>query len=139
MIIKSVTLPLPLAEAFALFTEKIDDWWPADRRHAADAASRIMLLESGRFYERTGNLREVELGKVRVWDCPNRLLLDFFVATGPDRPTEVEITFTAQPGGTQVTVLHRPKPESEELWAGRARRYDRSWDAVLAALAMTAR
>ena len=41
--------------AFRLFTEKVDEWWPPERRHSDDPASRIFLLESGRFYERTGD------------------------------------------------------------------------------------
>ena len=138
MMVKSVVLPLSPAAAFELFTRKIGQWWPADRRHTQDPTSEIFLLESGRFYERARDGREVELGHVRSWDLPNRILLDFFIATGPDRPTEVEIAFTAREGGTQVTVVHRPKPASEALWTERAPRYERSWDVVLAALSLAA-
>lgn len=138
MIVKSVVLPLAPAAAFELFTQKIGEWWPADRRHTQDPTSEIFLLESGRFYERARDGREVELGCVRSWDLPNRILLDFFIATGPEKPTEVEITFAAQEGGTQVSVMHRPKPASEALWTERAPRYERSWDAVLAALSLAA-
>ena len=95
-------------------------------------------MPSGRFYERARDGREVELGRVRSWDRPNRILLDFFIATGPERPTEVEIAFAARDGGTRVTVTHRPKPESEALWVERAPRYAQSWDVVLAALARAA-
>jgi hypothetical protein len=93
MMVKSVVLPLAPPVAFALFTQKIGHWWPADRRHTGDPASEIFLLQSGRFYERAGDGREVELGCVRFWEFPNRILLDFFIATGADKPTEVEITF----------------------------------------------
>jgi hypothetical protein len=138
MMAKSVVLPLAPVAAFELFTQKIGEWWPADRRHTQDPTSEIFLLESGRFYERARDGREVELGYVRSWDFPNRILLDFFVATGPEKPTEVEIAFAAQGDGTQVTVMHRPKPASEALWTERAPRYERSWDAVLAALSLAA-
>jgi hypothetical protein len=138
MIVKSVVLPLPSTAAFQLFTQKISAWWPADRRHSQDPASEIFLLESGRFYERARDGREVELGHVRSWDFPNRILLDFFIATGPEQPTEVEITFAALGQSTQVTVMHGPKPSSEVLWTQRAPRYEQSWDAVLAALCRAA-
>ena len=82
--------------AFALFTEKIGEWWPPDRRHTEDPASEIFILESGRFYERARDGHEVELGCVRSWELPRRILLDFFIATGPENPTEVEITFAAE-------------------------------------------
>jgi hypothetical protein len=138
MMVKSVTLPLPPLEAFQLFTRQISQWWPTDRRHTDDTMSEILLLQDGRFYERARDGREVELGRVRSWEPPSRILLDFFIATGPDRPTEVEITFAAQESGTRVTVTHRPKPESEALWEPRAPRYALSWDAVLAALSQAA-
>ncbi len=138
MIVKSVMLPLPPPAAFELFTRKIGEWWPPDRRHTQDPTSEIFLLQSGRFYERAQDGQEVELGHVRSWERPSRILFDFFIATGPEKPTEVEITFAADEGGTRVTVTHRPKPSSEALWTERAPRYTRSWDVVLAALSQAA-
>jgi hypothetical protein len=138
MMVKSVTLPLAPKAAFELFTRRIDEWWPADRRHSQDPGSEIFLLESGRFYERARDGREVELGAVRRWDPPNLIVLDFFIATGPEKPTEVEIAFAPRGTGAEVTVVHRPKPSSEALWTERAPRYARSWDVVLAALSQAA-
>jgi hypothetical protein len=138
MMVKSVLLPLAPVAAFHLFTEQIGAWWPEERRHTEDPASEIFLLASGRFFERARDGREVELGQVRSWDRPNRIVLDFFIATGPEQPTEVEIAFAAERGGTQVTVTHRPKPASAALWGERAPRYARSWDLVLAALSRAA-
>ena len=138
MMVKSVTLPLAPAAAFALFTTKIGVWWPPSRRHSQDPMSEIFLLESGRFFERARDGREVELGAVKSWDVPHRILLDFFIATGPERPTEVEIAFVTRGDGTEVTVTHRPTPASAALWAERAPRYGRSWDVVLAALSEAA-
>jgi uncharacterized protein YndB with AHSA1/START domain len=69
-----------------------------------------------------------------VWDPPQRLLLDWYPGTDIDHPTEVEIRFVPEYGGTRVTVEHRPLPVSAPLWKDRAPRYDKSWDLVLAAL-----
>ncbi len=134
MIEKSVLLPLAPKAAFDLFTRRIGEWWPPDRRHSRDPESEIFLLESGRFFERDREGREVELGYVRDWRFAERILIDFFIATGPERPTEVEIIFSAQGEGTRVVVTHRPKPSSEELWTQYATRYAESWDVVLSAL-----
>jgi len=138
MMFKSVHLPLAPAAAFDLVTRRIDEWWPPERRHANDPGSQIFLLASGRFYERARDGREVELGYVRSWDAPRRIVLDFFIATGPERPTEVEIAFEARGAGTEVTVVHRTKPSSEALWSDRAPRYAGAWDDVLAALSIAA-
>jgi Activator of Hsp90 ATPase homolog 1-like protein len=133
MIRKSVVLPLAPAAAFELFTRRIDEWWPADRRHFQNRPSQIFMLRSGRFYERTRDGREVELGRVRAWDFPRQILLDFFVATGPENPTQVEITFSALDGSTEVTVTHWPTPGNADAWEATALRYSQSWDAVLTA------
>lgn len=138
MIEKSVILPLEVADAFDLFTEKISLWWPAERRHTQDSGSQIFLLASGRFYERSGDGRETELGHVRSWIRPRLILLDFFVATGPERPTEVEIVFSPHRDGAKVNVTHRPKPSSEAIWSERAPVYTRAWEDVLASLVSAA-
>lgn len=138
MITRSVFLACPPGEAFRLFTERAGAWWPVDRRHTGDPRSEILLVPEGRFWERGGDGREVDLGWVRAWDPPGRLVLDFFVGTDAQHPTEVTVTFTREEGGTRVTVEHRPTPLSEELWARRSPAFDRSWELVLAALAVAA-
>ncbi len=79
--------------------------------------------------------REIELGRVLAWEPPHRLALDFYMGTSVAQPTALEVTFTSENDGTRVTVRHRAKPESENLWTLRAPVFERSWEAVLAALA----
>lgn len=134
MIINSVLLDMDLQRAFALVTCRVSEWWPEDLRHTGDRNSSIFLLASGRFYERAGDGREIDLGKVTLWNKPHVLVLDFYVATGPDHPTEVEIRFEAEEAATRVTVIHRPKPDSMQLWNERSPRYATSWSIVLASL-----
>ncbi len=134
MIVNSVLLHLDVPAAFALFTKRIGEWWPANRRHTRDPGSAILLLASGRFFERANDGQEVELGKVTTWAEPHRILLDFYIATGPDHPTEVEIRFEREGAGTRVTVTHRSKPQSAHLWEERSPKYAASWQNVLEAL-----
>lgn len=138
MITRSVLLPVSASEAFALFTERAGDWWPEGRRHTGDPRSAIRFASDGRFFERGGDGREVDLGKVRVWQPPGLLVLDFYMGTDAAHPTEVTVTFVAEGSGTRVTVEHRPTPASEELWNKRSPMFDRSWELVLAALAVAA-
>lgn len=133
MIERSVHLSVPPERAFELWTGEISHWWPADRRHTKDEGSAIFLLESGRFFERSRDGREVELGRVRVWKRPERLEFDFYPGTDPDHPTQVAVTFTPEGAGTRVTVHHRPTDASRDLWDARAPRYVESWTLVLAA------
>jgi len=134
MIHKSVWLGCTPGRAFALFTGEISDWWPADRRHIRDGDSEIFLLQSGRFFERGGDGKEIDLGRVLSWEAPDRLLLAYYVGNDTQHPTEVEIRFVPDGEGTRVTVDHRTLPGCEELWSRREPILDRSWDSVLAAL-----
>ena len=123
-----------------LFTEQVSEWWPPERRHTADPQSELFLLASGRFYERARDGREVELGRVRAWEPPSRLLLDFYPGTDAEHPTEVEVCFTPELGSksTRVTVSHRATAKSESLFRERAARFLASWDLVLPSLAKLA-
>jgi hypothetical protein len=135
---KSVALACAPERAFELFTRHAGEWWPAERRHTKDPTSAITILETGRFYERSSAGQEVELGRVRVWDPPWRLVLDWYPGTDSDHPTEVTVTFEPVGPGTRMTLEHRPTASSEDLWNQRAPRYDASWELVLAALSARA-
>jgi hypothetical protein len=131
---RSVLLACPPERAFVLFTEHASAWWPPDRRHLGDPASVIRIEAAGRFFERATDGREVELGRVRAFEAPRRLLLDFYVATGPEHPTEVEVLFASEGEGTRVTVEHRATAASAALFPARAPAYSRSWALLLEGL-----
>lgn len=142
MIEKSVVLECPPARSFELFTREISAWWPPERRHTNDAQSELFLLESGRFYERARDGREVELGRVVAWEAPTRLVLEWYPGTDAEHPTEVEVKFIALVGDTTRTLVeieHRPTDASRELFESRAPRYEASWELVFAALSRAAR
>ena len=69
-----------------------------------------------------------------VWEPARRLILDFYPGTDDEHPTEVVVRFSEESGGTRVVVEHSPKPESADLWATGAPKFERSWTLVLAAL-----
>lgn len=135
MIDKSVVLPCGPERAFAIFTAEISRWWPTERRHTDDPASRITLDEAGPFFEEAADGTTVPLGRVRAWEPPARLLLDFYPGTGPDHPTEVEVAFEPEAGGTRVRIRHRPTAASAGIFDERAGSFVRSWDLVLPSLA----
>jgi uncharacterized protein YndB with AHSA1/START domain len=135
MITKTAVLPCSIERAFELFTEHASEWWPPERRHTRDPASEIRMLASGRFWERDTHGREVELGRVRTWQPPSRLVLDWYPGTDVDHPTQVVVSFAAEGASTRITIEHRPLPASDDLWGDRVSRYVASWDLVLAALA----
>ncbi|HET6171550.1 MAG TPA: SRPBCC domain-containing protein [Gaiellales bacterium] len=138
MIRKSAYLVCPPAKAFSLFTERASDWWPKTLRHTGDPQSQIRMLQEGRFWERASDGHEVELGRVLVWEPASRLVLDFYPGTDEQHPTEVVVHFATEDGGTRVVLEHGPKPESAELWATGAPRFERAWTLLMPALEQAA-
>ena len=134
MIRKTAYLQCQPDRAFAIFTERASEWWPSAVRHTPDPRSEIRMLAEGRFWERAADGHEVELGRVVVWEPPQRIVLDFYPGTDERHPTEVVVSFSEENGGTRVVVEHSPKPESRELWTTRAPTFERSWMQVMAAL-----
>jgi uncharacterized protein YndB with AHSA1/START domain len=135
MITKTVQMACDPMRAFAIFTEQASAWWPPARRHTGDPNSAIAMLATGRFYERAGDGREVELGVVREWQPGERLVLDFYPGSDADHPTHVTVRFEPNADGTRVTIEHRPLPASEAIWKQRAAKFEQSWELLLPALA----
>jgi hypothetical protein len=131
---KSAHLACTPEQAFSLFTERASAWWPTALRHTADPCSEIRMIAGGRFWERATDGHEVELGRVIAWEPARRLILDFYPGTDEQHPTEVVIRFAEENGGTRIVVEHSPKPESADLWATGAPRFEQAWTLVLEAL-----
>jgi len=129
---KSRYLPCAPQRAFDLLTEEAGACWPPDRRHTKDPLSTIRMEPTGRFFERGTDGTEVELGVVRVYSPPHRLVLDWYPGTGPEMPTQVEIVLSPAGEGTRVVLTHGPGPLSLGVYPKRASAYDRSWELVFA-------
>jgi uncharacterized protein YndB with AHSA1/START domain len=102
------------ATAFATFTEDLDLWWRKGPRYRPLAHPQgVMRLEpgvGGRLLEEygPGAGERCELGRVRVWDPPARLVLLWRDRSfAPGEETEVEVRFAARDGGTFVELEHR--------------------------------
>ncbi len=138
---ESVRVDLPPDEAFRLFTEGINEWWPLDEgyTHGGDRAREIFLepVEGGRFYERFADGDELQVGTVTECLPPDRIL---FTWRSPDwlAETEVEVRFVPLDGGTAVQLEHRGferlGPDGQAI----ARRYGGGWPRVVQAYATRA-
>jgi uncharacterized protein YndB with AHSA1/START domain len=133
---ESVRVDLPPEEAFRLFTQGINQWWPLEEGYSygGDRAREIFLepTEGGRFYERFVDGDELQVGTVRVCSPPDRIL---FTWKSPDwqAKTEVDVRFVAEDLGTTVQLEHsgfeRLGPDGESI----ARRWGRGWPRVIQA------
>ncbi|WP_296596831.1 SRPBCC domain-containing protein [Phenylobacterium sp.] len=120
--------------AFAVFTQEIGDWWrPSGLFQTTPRAPGRLAFEGGRLIETLANGKVFEIGKVLVWEPPERLVFAWRQATFPaDLKTEVEVRFEAVGDETRVSVEHRG---FHNVPAGSAARHGFPDRALLARLA----
>lgn len=126
---QSITVPRPIARAFALFTAEMGSWWPAANTFA-NAAFVTVVVEprpGGRWFERTTDGTETAWGRVLVWDPPHRVVLTWQITPegqpepDPAKASEVEVRFVATgPDTTRVELTHsafeRHGEEGGAIW-----------------------
>jgi hypothetical protein len=137
-----VTEPLSLSfavacsaeHAFAIWTERIGSWWPADHTVSGERGLDVVLEPGigGRIYERTRAGEEHEWGEVTVWEPPARLGYLWHLRRDRNHATEVEVRFTALgEAATRVEIEHRGWERlghSAEDWRERNRQ---GWQGLL--------
>ena len=100
------------ARAFAAFVGEIGQWWRPNGlfQTTPRAPGRLAFEagEGGRLTETLANGRVFEIGRIRAWEPPSRLVFSYRQANFPvDLETEVEVTFEAFGEETRVSVEHR--------------------------------
>ncbi|WP_269713691.1 SRPBCC family protein [Caulobacter sp. NIBR2454] len=97
---------------FDVFVRDIGLWWKPNPTFAFTPRSPGLLSfegeEGGRLIETLPSGKVFEVGKIRAWEAPHRLVFGWRQATfalGQD--TEVTVTFEAVEDETRVTVEHR--------------------------------
>ena len=112
---RSVTVPLAPEQAFALFTERTEAWWPPSHSitEAPFAKAIVEPRAGGRFFERAENGEEADWGRVLAYEPPHRLVLawhlqaDYTFDPDPAHASEIEVRFDAEGSGTRVSLEHR--------------------------------
>lgn len=103
-------LACPPDHAFAVWTGRISQWWPADHTVTGDQDLTIVLegRPGGRIFERTADGMEHDWGEVTVWEPPRRLVYLWHLRRDRSEATEVEIRFLDRgSGSTRVEIEHR--------------------------------
>ena len=113
---KSIIVNATLEHAFDVFTAGFDSWWPRSH-HIGKSPMEKAVIEmrvGGRCYSTQVDGTDCDWGQILEWDPPHRFVLAWQITHEwgyqPDlsRSSEVEIRFTAQPGGgTRVDLEHR--------------------------------
>jgi uncharacterized protein YndB with AHSA1/START domain len=103
--------------AFHVFTALMGRWWPVDThsRSAVEFEGQGVKVDRIEFQGGVGGLviehmsdgNVLPWAEVLAWDPPRSFVLAWRPHPRPQPPTEVEVTFTPQAGGTLVELEHR--------------------------------
>jgi uncharacterized protein YndB with AHSA1/START domain len=97
--------------AFQAFVEEIGAWWRPNMLFQTTPRPGVLSFEpgeGGRLVETREGGKVFEIGAIRVWEPPHRLVFSWRQANFPsDLHTEVEVGFEAVGEETRVSVEHR--------------------------------
>ena len=131
---KSFQVSLNQAEAFMLFTDGIDSWWPLATHSVLGAQAVSCTVEphaGGRIYETGPGERQILWGAVIAWEPYSRLVCSWHPGREVDSAQEVEVLFEAHVAGTRIVLRHRGWEKLGDQAESNRRRYDTGWDTVL--------
>ncbi len=113
---KTLTVGVPVRDAFEVFTEDVDSWWPRTHHIGKTPMTRIVIegRRDGRCYTNHEDGSVCEWGTVLVWEPPHRLVLawqmthDWQYEPALARSSEVEVRFVpVRRDATRVELEHR--------------------------------
>jgi hypothetical protein len=113
---KTILVDASVGDAFDVFTEDIDSWWPRTH-HIGKSPMRRVIVEGkrgGRCYTQQEDGSEADWGRVLEWSPPRTLRIAWQITHEwgfqPDlaNASEVEVNFIAvRPNTTRVELQHR--------------------------------
>ena len=111
---RSVSVPLPQARAFELFTTRMTEFWPKEHSIGASELAEVVIepRSGGRWFERGVDGSECQWGRVAAWEPPRKVVLLWQIGADwqfdPEFETEVEVTFSDEgPDRSRLDLWHR--------------------------------
>jgi uncharacterized protein YndB with AHSA1/START domain len=111
---KTIRVNASAARAFEVFTSGLDRWWPRDHG-IGKTPMKAAVMETrlgGRWYELAEDGSQATVGKIVVWEPPQRFVMTWDINSQwkPDTTvgSEVEVRFIAEgANATRVELEHR--------------------------------
>jgi len=134
-VLKSVHVACSPEHAFEVFTRQIGSWWPTETHAIHPGEVRELVWEEhegGEVYEISTGGERVSWAHVLAWEPPHGVTFSWHVNREATAPTEVELWFVAEAGGTRVDLEHRHWERLGAEAAGTRESYNGGWETVLA-------
>ncbi len=105
---KTLTVPLNTKDAFALFTQEIDTWWPKGTHSVKGAKTKISFAghKDGEIIETDDEGQTHLWGTIIAYDPGRYLAFSWHPGRPPQEATVVTVTFTQTPDGAQCDLSH---------------------------------
>lgn len=133
-VMKAVTVPLSVQEAFTLFTRETSSWWPITTHSVTESSAAKVVFEErvgGHVYESGPSGEKVVWGTILIWEPPGRVVFTWHPGAEAATAQEVEVRFRRSGEDTVVDLEHRGWEILGEQGVAMREGYDNGWDAVL--------
>jgi uncharacterized protein YndB with AHSA1/START domain len=111
---REIVVPVSAERAFAVFTDGMTSWWPAEHHIGSAPIQEIVIEphEGGRWYTRHTDGSESSTGHVVAWEPGERFVVTWQIGADwkyhVDLVTTIEVRFVAEaPDRTRVLLEHR--------------------------------
>jgi hypothetical protein len=133
---KQLKVGLSQEQAFRLFTEGIDKWWPLATHSVGKDQAESCYFEGwtgGRIMEVLKDGSQAEWGKVLVWKPYELVKFHWYPGQTADTSQEVTVKFNdLKEGGALVELIHTGWETLGDAAQSARAGYDSGWDFVLA-------
>ena len=135
-IVKSVHVACSPEHAFEVFTREVGSWWPLETHALHPGEVREIVWEEregGEVYEISTGGERAHWATVLAWEPPTSLTIAWQTNPEAVAPTEVDVRFVAEAGGTRVDLEHRYWERLGATGAAARENYggDGGWEMVL--------
>jgi uncharacterized protein YciI len=117
------------ATAFAVFTERISQWWPLEDLSVYGPGGTVGFAD-GQIVEQSASGDAAVWGTVYLWEPGTALAFSWHPGGPPDQATHVEVTFAQADAQTLVTLTHTGWERFADPAETRAE-YEQGWPVVL--------
>ena len=117
--------------AFALFTERITDWWPLQRFGLFEDQTLGVWFKGERVVERSRSGEEGVWAELLEWSPPSKLVMSWHPGGPATDATIVEVEFLADGDGTRVVLTHHGWERLGEQAVEARGSYAEGWLSVL--------
>ncbi len=132
---RSVDVSCTARDAFRIFVDDIDSWWPLSTHSIGQEKATSCLFEG----REGGNIYETQVdgsvhlwGTVTTWEPPTRVVFSWHPGRDAATAQEVELRFVPLEAGTRVELEHRRWETLGDRAAETRDAYQSGWVGVLA-------